>query len=132
MKQNRKSLLKIIVVLTILFSIFSNIMFVYSVDFKKADDFLKKGSEKQGLTSDNLATVGKNFSEIGKVLVYIGAGVLVGGLAYIGILYMVSSPEKQAKLKEQLIGLLVAGIVIFGAYSIWSILVKILAGTVDS
>lgn len=100
----------------------------YAIDFTKAEDFIQTGKKNQGIT--DLTEIGNNFSDIGKVLVYIGAGVLVGGLAYIGIMYMVSSPEKQGKLKQQLIGILVAAVVIFGAYSIWSILITILAGAI--
>lgn len=40
--------------------------------------------------------------------------------SYMGIKYMVSPPDKQGALKQQAIGLVVAGIVIFGAYGIWS------------
>ena len=103
---------------------------LYALDFSKADDFISRGKTAQGIS--NLDTIGKNFTDIGSVLVYFGAGILVAGLGYIGIMYMVSPPEKQGKLKQQLVGLLVSGIVIFGAYSIWSILIKILSGTIDN
>ena len=38
---------------------------------------------------------------------------------------MTASPEAQAKLKQQLIGLVVSGFVIFGSYAIWKIVVTI-------
>ena len=42
-----------------------------------------------------------------------------------GIKYFISSPEEQAKLKGQLIGVVVSAVVIFGAYSIWKMAVSI-------
>lgn len=122
---------KIFVICLIFILVLSNISILpaYAIDFTKAENFIENGKKNQGIT--DLNEIGNNFSEIGKILVFIGAGVLVGGLGYIGIMYMVSSPEKRAKLKQQLIGLLVAAIVIFGAYSIWSILITILAGAID-
>lgn len=125
-----KCLKKIFFLLIILlfFYSFTNIFPVYALDLTKADAFITKGAGKQGIQGTALTEIGSNFSDIGQVLVFIGAGVLVGGMAYLGIMYMVSSPEKQGKLKQQLIGLVVAGVVIFGAYSIWSILVSVLSG----
>lgn len=56
-----------------------------------------------------------------------GTGIFVGSIAYMGIKYMTTtSPEKQATLKIQTVGLLVSGIVIFGAYPVWCIAVDIL------
>lgn len=130
MKFNIKKVV-IITLLLILFYSFSTTLPVYSIDFNVAGNFIENGRNMQGIKEDDLSEIGENFSEIGKVIVFIGAGVLVAGLGYIGIMYMVSSPEKRAKLKQQLIGVLVAGVVIFGAYSIWSVLIQILAGTID-
>ena len=95
-----------------------------AVDFSQADDFINEGSNNKKIESFD--EIGEEFSTIGDVLTYIGAGILVGATAYMGILYMISPPDKQAKLKEQSIGLLVSAIVIFGAYGIWRIIVNIL------
>lgn len=121
---------KIIALCLIFIALLSNLIMVpsYAIDFSKADAFIQTGKSNQGIT--NLGDIGNDFSDIGKILVYIGAGILVGGLGYIGIMYMISPPEKRGKLNQQLIGLLVAAIVIFGAYSIWSILITILAGAI--
>ena len=42
-----------------------------------------------------------------------------------GIKYFISSPEEQAKLKGQLIGVVVSAVVIFGAVSIWELAINI-------
>jgi hypothetical protein len=46
---------------------------------------------------------------------------------YMGIKYITATPDSQARLKQQLIGLVVSGIVIFGAYFIWKIVVNIVS-----
>lgn len=129
-----KIVLLLLMSLVILISISENYTFAAggdgTLDFGKADSWLEKGAGKQGIK--DLSTIGNNFSAIGKVLIYIGAGILVAGMGYIGIMYMISTPDRRGKLKQQLIGLLVSGIVIFGSYSIWSILVKLLSSTIDS
>ena len=63
--------------------------------------------------------------DLTQILVTIGAGVMVAVTTYMGIKYLTSGPETQAKLKIQLIGLVVAGVVIFGAYNIWKIVVTL-------
>ena len=55
----------------------------------------------------------------------IGAGVMVSIATYMGIKYLTAGPDAQAKLKEQLIGVVVSGVVIFGAYFIWSTVINI-------
>lgn len=59
------------------------------------------------------------FVPLGQLLTSIGAGVLIAVTIYMGIKYLTSGPEAQAKLKQQLIGVIVSAIVIFGAFGIW-------------
>ena len=86
---------------------------------KKIDSFKKAGA-KSSIDTKEITT---QFAGIGKILTTIGAGVLAIIITYMGIKYFMSSPEEQAKLKGQLIGVVVSGIVIFGAYSIWKMAV---------
>ena len=62
---------------------------------------------------------------IGRILTTIGTGVYLAATAYMGIKYLTSGPDAKAKLKQQLIGLIVSGVVIFGAYYIWETVIKI-------
>ena len=55
------------------------------------------------------------------MLTALGVAVLFGALILLGIKYMTAEPEQKGKLKQQLIGLVIAGIVIFGAFSIWRV-----------
>ncbi len=71
------------------------------------------------------AEINKRFVGLAQILTMIGAGVMVAVTTYMGIKYLTAGPEAQAKLKTQLIGVLVSGIVIFGAYFIWKIVINI-------
>lgn len=115
----KKHIIKFLIITLILLISFAN--FSLAVDFSKADDFIKKGSEKAAADNISVAEVGEEFSAIGQSLRLIGAGIVIIATAYMGILYMISPPERQAKLKQQLIGLVVSAVVIFGGYYIWKI-----------
>lgn len=60
------------------------------------------------------------FSGIGQILVAVGtvALVIIGGV--MAIQWITATPEKQAKLKTQLIGLVISAVVIYGAIGIWN------------
>lgn len=66
-------------------------------------------------------SVFNNLKVVGQVLVAIGASVfLVVGIV-MSIKWITATPDKQAKLKQQLIGFVVSGVVIFGAVGIWNL-----------
>lgn len=44
-----------------------------------------------------------------------------------GIKWITAKPDEQAKLKQQSVGLLVAAVVVIGAFTIWSIALKIVS-----
>lgn len=90
----------------------------------KAQNFINTGSQQQNINYDNVT---KEFKDLGNILTMIGAGVMVAVTAYMGIKYLTAGPEAQAKLKTQLIGVVVSGMVIFGAYFIWRIVLQIAA-----
>lgn len=129
MKYKFKKTLILTIILMIYFCLMYMNYSVDAVDFSKAKAFIEEGS-KSNMGLKDLSTIGQEFADIGSVLTYIGAGILVGAMTYMGVLYIISSPEKQAKLKQQLIGLVVSAVVIFGAYAIWSFVVGILQDTI--
>lgn len=53
------------------------------------------------------------------ILTTIGVVIVFIGILVMGINYMVATPEEAAKLKVKLVGLIIAGIIILGAYAIW-------------
>lgn len=85
------------------------------------ESFLTHG--KTQASNIDYGNVTSPFASLAQILVTIGAGVMVAVTTYMGIKYLTSGPEAQAKLKIQLIGLVVAGVVIFGSYNIWKIVV---------
>lgn len=106
-------------------------MFITNISYAKdlgemmteASDFVKAG--KTGAQDVDVTEVTNEFVGIGKLLSIIGAGVMVAVTTYMGIKYLVSGPEAQGKLKQQLIGVVVSGVVVFGAYGIWKIVINI-------
>lgn len=71
------------------------------------------------------------FVGIGQILVIAGIVVLLITIGITGIKWITATPDKQAKLKEQLIGLVIATVVIFGAVGIWNI-VRGIMGKVEN
>ncbi|MCR5146725.1 MAG: pilin [Clostridia bacterium] len=88
-------------------------------DVLKAASAWINGAEKTNNTEvEDFVT---QFVGIGQILVTIAIVVLLIVIGITGIRWITASPEKQAKLKEQLIGLVVATVVIFGAVGIWNL-----------
>ena len=78
-----------------------------------------------GTTTIDTTEITTEFAGLAKILTTLGAGVLIIVITYMGIKYFISSPEEQAKLKGQLIGVVVSAVVIFGAVSIWELAINI-------
>lgn len=116
----KKYIIKIAVIIMISMITISN--FALAFDFGDADEFIKNGSGTDTAKNISLDDIAKPFSDLGNILRFIGIGIVVIATTYMGILYMISPPEKQAKLKQQLIGLVVAAVVIIGGYYIWKLL----------
>ena len=89
----------------------------------EADAFIEAGkAAADGIEWGNVVT---EFVSLGQILTMIGIGVMVAVVTYMGIKYLTAGPEAQAKLKAQLIGILVSGMVIFGSYSIWKLVIQV-------
>ena len=91
---------------------------------KQTKQFINTGS---GQVSKNIDynNVVKDFVGLGQILTFLGGGIVVAVVIYMGIKYLTAGPEAQAKLKTQLIGVVVSAMVIFGAYFIWSTVVNV-------
>ena len=85
-----------------------------------ANKFLDQG--KKANSPISVSDMKSELLPIAEILTMIGTGVVIICAIVIGIKYMVASPDEQAKLKKQMVGLVVATIVIFGAYGIWKAL----------
>ena len=117
-----------LIVIAILF-IFLNTNYVFANNLswdsitKSAQDWEAKGKNKTLISEDKIVDA---VLPVGQMLTAIGVAVLFGGIVILGIKYMISEPEQKGKLKQQLIGLVVAGVVIFGSYTICNLLRKFL------
>ena len=89
----------------------------------KAQNFINKGQKNVGTI--NMDDAFGEIADIGSILTTIGAGVMVAVVTYMGIKYLTAGPDAQAKLKIQLIGVVVSGCVIFGSYFIWKTVVQV-------
>ena len=122
---------KILIVLTILligFHIFTIASYAATSEepatlsemSEKAQSWIDTG---KGLASGvDSGTVSKNIIPLGQALTTIGSVVFISCICLLAAKYMKANPDEQAKIKQQAIGLVLAGIVIFGAFSIWSTL----------
>ena len=112
-------------VLTVIISIcnFANAS-TLSEMMDQANNFVQAGQESAGTEIDYNEAV-TPIAAIGSILTTVGVAVMLGATAYMGIKYLVSGPDARAKLKQQLIGLVVSGVVIFGAYYIWKIVIDL-------
>ena len=89
----------------------------------QADTWLTDGATNAGVNPSEIGTV---IVPIAQGLTTIGVGVLLVVAAVMGVKWITANPEEQAKLKQQSVGLVVAAVVILGAYTIWSIVIDIL------
>ena len=91
--------------------------------FNAGNNFISHG--KENATNVDASGLLEGVTNVASILTTIGAFILAIVTIILGIQYMTSPPQKQATLRSQMYGLLWAAVVIFGAYGIWSIGVKI-------
>ena len=114
---------KISLIMMILFVVISAFNDLLSDMEGDAQGFITNGQTQAG--NINYTNIAKEFTGLGQILTMVGAGVMVAVTTYMGIKYLTAGPEAQAKLKTQLIGVVVSGVVIFGAYGIWKLVIQI-------
>lgn len=123
-----KILKKVIVIMSFLYliiSLFSNVKaLTWDEMEEQAKNFQNHGKNQ---TNINYTNVTAEFKDLAQILTMIGSGVMIAVTMYMGIKYLTSGPEAQAKLKGQLVGLLVSGLVVFASYPIWKIVLEIVS-----
>lgn len=125
MVKNFKRIISVLIMCVLFIGIFSVINTAEAVTLSDMAGQIDKFKQAGSKATVDTSTIETEFASLGKILTTIGAGVLIIVITYMGIKYFISSPEEQAKLKGQLIGVVVSGVVIFGAYSIWKMAVSI-------
>lgn len=119
-----KMAISILTILLCLFMFFSTETQANNIDswIDEGNKFIQKGQSKNPINTNEIKNA---VIPIGQALVAIATVVLVVITVVMGIKYMMcTSSDEKAKLKTQLIGLVVSTIVIFGAQTIWALLYK--------
>lgn len=94
---------------------------------QKGDGFLGIGAkENKANPAIDESSLSDTSKMIFNILYPIAVAILLGVGIIIGIMFMVGSVETQVKVKEILIPYSVGAIVIFGAFTIWKIVVNIM------
>lgn len=119
MKKSFKIILILVIMLGIVFV--SNAQATSSLTWDSIKGTADKWTNAGGSGLINDSTLVNTVVPVGQMLTAIGVVVLFGALVVLGIKYMIADPEQKGKLKGQLIGVVVSGVVIFGAYTIWKI-----------
>lgn len=122
---NKKLLCKLLIFLTIATNIVFRITTVSAFSFEKIFD-KAKFFELIGLPEANRIlsqqTLENIFIPVGQVLVTIAGVILLVVTLIMAIKYLIANAEQRGKLKQQLVGLVVSTVVIYGAVGIWSII----------
>lgn len=96
--------------------------------FDGADKFINAGQSKtdMGFNEDTM----KDMSNLlYNILLVIGIAIAVIVGMVIGIKFMTGSVEEQAKVKQTLVPYVAGCVVLFGAFTIWKIVVTIIQGS---
>lgn len=125
MKNTKK--ISIILILVLTFSILLPNCAKATDIISSSKDFLNAGNNVEDTIKINQLQETSNF--IFNLLFTIGVVVMFIVGTIIGIQFMIASAEDKAKVKEALVPYFVGCIVIFGAFTIWSIIVNILQKT---
>lgn len=124
MRKKLNSLFRIIYVMLTVYAILGTYTFTFASLLTDMHGDVEKFKNAGNLSIDT-SKVTEKFTGLGQALTMVGTGIMVAVIAYMGIKYMTAGPDAQAKLKTQLIGVVVSGVVIFGAYHIWKLVLNV-------
>ena len=93
-----------------------------------ADSFLDAGKQNPETVVISKDSVTEVMDFIYNTLLVIGVIAVIVTGTILGIKYMTSSVEGQAKIKETLVPFIVGSVIIFGSFFIWKVVVTILTG----
>lgn len=131
MKIIQKNKLIIIIILLMMFflTMLSSNVYASSISdiFTRADDFVKNGQNSTTAGTTISTDTMKSMSElIYNTLLIIGVAVAVIIGIILGVKFMAGSVEEKANIKNSLIAYIAGCVVVFGAFTIWKIVVTIL------
>ena len=140
-----KKMYKIITVFALMLMLFSTINLVYAdtVDkkfdiWRVAKDFIETGRNPGMLDESNkfmqglLIDTNYRFKEIISFLWGIGLLVIFISTVVLGIRYMFVSPQEKSKIKQITMPYIVGVVIIFGALTIWKLVILVLDGSLNA
>ena len=129
--KNRK-IVKIIVciIMLLIFILYMQPSYASNI-IKEAQEWFE-GGKTGGETIMNSQDTANAIAPISQLLFWAGVITLFIAGTVMGIKFIMASPEEQGKLKGQLIGLVIAAIVILGAYTIWELSYNFMNEVVNS
>ena len=124
MKTVKKILVSIVCMIAIL-GITNNVFALSGSEIKgKADSWIKKGSEQTPpITADEAWS---KLLPIGQVLISVASVVLVICYMFLGVKYMFADPSGKADVKQRLIWLVIATVLIYGGVGIFTLVVTLM------
>lgn len=119
----KKFLKRITIPITAFLTIlFSNKVFALG-DIKDAgDSFISQGSASSPIS---VQEAWDQLLPIAQILLAIASVVLVIAYMYLGIQYMITDPQGKADIKQKLIGLVIATVVIYGGVGIFTLIINL-------
>lgn len=141
-----KKALFTITILLMLILIFFPIISNATGILKQGEEFLEKGEERQdskftfgggkedeeektGFIKDINTNTKDRFEELAGFFWGIGLGAVLITTAIIGIKLMITPAEQKAEVKKSIVPYVVGTVIIFGALTIWQVLIQILDGS---
>lgn len=120
----RKIIILIVIAIVTIIN-FNTTSYAGSVDdiFTQGEDFLNKGDSPDSVIDEDALKITSN--EIYNILFTIGVVLSVAIGMVIGIQFIMGSVDEKAKIKETLVPYVVGVFIIFGAFTIWKIVVSI-------
>lgn len=121
-----KKVKNLIIVLSITLAMFftNNEVLASASEWKgQADKWLENGMVNTPITTYEAWV---KLLPIGQILVAMASVVLVICFMYLGLKYMTAEPSGKADVKQKLIGLVVATVVIYGGMGIFTIIVNLM------
>lgn len=127
----KRILIKVLIIILIAFCVFpllTSSSYATSISdiFTKGDEFINKGQNSINGNTISETTIKEMSGILYNTLLIIGVVIaVIIGIA-IGIKFMTGSVEEKAKVKETFIAYIAGCIVVFGAFTIWKLVITIL------
>ena len=123
-----KKVCKIVLIFLIILNLYSIIFSVKAFDiWGDGQAFLDKGSGAQGVI--NSSDINAEFMNIIDFLWGIGLLMIFITTVVLGIKYMLVNPNEKSRIKQATTPYIIGVTIIFGALSIWRLVIEILEGS---